>query len=944
MPTGLAPGVFVGTHQIVRSIWNGAVGEIYEVVGDPLLRRGLLKTSPAAAALAARFTVRTNTLMSVRHPNLAGVHDAGQFPTPPGSVAQLYWVQDLIEGGTLEEWIAGLGSRGAKAALSTALDMILPVVDALAVCHEAGLAHGAVSPRNIFLHADHTGTIEPILSDARFELLGIVTEDDERAYWAYQPPELVTGGAAGAATENGDQYALAVTLLECLAGRIDRSVDNGDFAPRRLIEPSGFLAHLNRERADLPQEVGRILMRALSVHPHDRFPSVRAFGQALLPFREREAPIVEVRRFEREGAQPTHQPAPPDGDPPVRLDENVQFTVFRPRALSPSRWYPFLAFAHLSERRPDAPSTDPDPAEELQRQAQEVLGDHWKEYRQTSQDAVQAIPREGDLTFVPHGEGLEFQPERVSFRWSRSVHKAEFSLRAAGSAVGTTVRGRVTVFLGSIIVADVPFGVTVETEAGAPALEAACASPYRKIFASYSHRDAPIVRQFELLARALGDRYIVDWVELRSGESWETRLRGFIREADVFQLFWSWNSMRAPYVRQEWEYALSLNRKHFVRPTYWQEPMPSSEAEGLPSPPLRAMHFARIPWVESPPETSVAPQPTSIPPLVCDRCGKENRDHYKFCLGCGNELEKHPVSFASKAKNGIPWNDSPKMAAAFAPAPLAAPNASGSRMAAIGGAMCRNCDNEIASGFAFCGKCGTRVAAPPSAGAGVRTMFMLAPAGASAAVVPAGRLILIRPDGSEGGVYPLFAGANIIGRGQGVLFDGDRFLSPRHGEIEIGSQGVTVRDLESLNGIFIKIAHEEPLASGDLFRVGQQLIRFDSMGPQSPLDDGTEIMGSPNPGYWGRLLLLIGRDVVAAAFPLRGDAIAIGRDKADIPFPDDNYVSRTHARLSARGGSAYLSDLGSTNGTFLKIRAGRVALPSGTIILIGQQVFRVDYP
>src|SRR3954464_7995049 len=23
---------------------------------------------------------------------------------------------------------------------------------------------------------------------------------------------------------------------------------------------------------------------------------------------------------------------------------------------------------------------------------------------------------------------------------------------------------------------------------------------------------------------------------------------------------------------------------------------------------------------------------------VCNRCGKENQDHYKFCLGCGAEL------------------------------------------------------------------------------------------------------------------------------------------------------------------------------------------------------------------------------------------------------------------------------------------------------------------
>ena len=85
--------------------------------------------------------------------------------------------------------------------------------------------------------------------------------------------------------------------------------------------------------------------------------------------------------------------------------------------------------------------------------------------------------------------------------------------------------------------------------------------------------------------------------------------------------------------------------------------------------------------------------------ITCSRCGKENQDHYKFCLGCGNEIkavakparepapletartmlpperksqagmlatEPTPLpSPATAKKGGIPWGDSPKM-----PAPL----------------------------------------------------------------------------------------------------------------------------------------------------------------------------------------------------------------------------------------------------------------------------------
>ena len=37
-------------------------------------------------------------------------------------------------------------------------------------------------------------------------------------------------------------------------------------------------------------------------------------------------------------------------DPAPRLDENVQFTVYRPQTIRPEVWYPLLAFAHLAER------------------------------------------------------------------------------------------------------------------------------------------------------------------------------------------------------------------------------------------------------------------------------------------------------------------------------------------------------------------------------------------------------------------------------------------------------------------------------------------------------------------------------------------------------------------------------------------------------------------
>jgi pSer/pThr/pTyr-binding forkhead associated (FHA) protein len=205
---------------------------------------------------------------------------------------------------------------------------------------------------------------------------------------------------------------------------------------------------------------------------------------------------------------------------------------------------------------------------------------------------------------------------------------------------------------------------------------------------------------------------------------------------------------------------------------------------------------------------------------------------------------------------------------------------------------------------------------------------------------PQGILTLIRPDGSEGGSHNLVEGANSIGRTHGPVFEHDGYLSPLHAELIVNAAGAVLHDLDSLNGVFVKITGEEEILAGDIFRIGQELMRFDTIAPPTALEDGTEIMGSPNPGYWGRISVLIGKDIDGSAFPLLGDAVTLGRERGDINFPDDGYVSGLHARLHIRGGKFFLADLGSSNGTFFKLRGERL-VPSGTFILFGQQLFRM---
>jgi hypothetical protein len=166
-----------------------------------------------------------------------------------------------------------------------------------------------------------------------------------------------------------------------------------------------------------------------------------------------------------------------------------------------------------------------------------------------------------------------------------------------------------TVLLGRIVVAEVALTVTADRRPAQAPPTRDVARPYRRIFASYSHKDASIVTEVSAYARTLGDRYLVDVTDLRAGENWSQGLEQLIQQADIFQLFWSSNSMASPHVRREWEHALSLGRPDFVRPTYWEDPMP--EQPGLPPEALVRLHFQKMCFPAAP---ALATEDPASPP------------------------------------------------------------------------------------------------------------------------------------------------------------------------------------------------------------------------------------------------------------------------------------------------------------------------------------------
>ncbi len=75
-------------------------------------------------------------------------------------------------------------------------------------------------------------------------------------------------------------------------------------------------------------------------------------------------------------------------------------------------------------------------------------------------------------------------------------------------------------------------------------------------------------------------------------------------------------------------------------------------------------------------------------------------------------------------------------------------------------------------------------------------------------------MTLIRPDGTEGGTHDLRQGENKLGRSFGPVFENDGYLSPIHAMLDIRGVQAVVRDLDSLNGVFVKMTQEEEFQLG----------------------------------------------------------------------------------------------------------------------------------
>jgi eukaryotic-like serine/threonine-protein kinase len=272
------PGDRIGDYEVLCPLGAGGMGSVYKVRHAISERVEALKVILPSASpspdMAERFLREIRLQASLEHPHIASLHNAFRIHD------DLVMVMEFVEGVSLREKLRSFGIT-----LAQALEYAAQVLDALVYAHAHGVIHRDIKPSNVMI-ASH-GVVKlldfglAMSSAAGGQNVELTLTQPGTLLGSpyYISPEQARGERADA---RSDVYSTGAMLYEMVAGRPPFDAAGAGSAY------SIIAAHLHqtpRSPAEVnphvPQELARIILKALAKNPDERFRTAEQFLAAL---------------------------------------------------------------------------------------------------------------------------------------------------------------------------------------------------------------------------------------------------------------------------------------------------------------------------------------------------------------------------------------------------------------------------------------------------------------------------------------------------------------------------------------------------------------------------------------------------------------------------------------------------------------------------------------
>jgi eukaryotic-like serine/threonine-protein kinase len=464
--------------ELVKELPRGSVGVVHHARNPQQDRSVALRKFDIPEwlddvnGLLQKILTEARAASVLDHPNIAKLHTCGYKDFT------VFMTAEFVEGENLKEFMAK-----RQPEMSEALQLSKQLLAALDHAHSKGVFHNFLNPTNIKVLPD--GTIK-VLDFGLLRDKNLLTQSPTKKLEnePYLSPEQVKNKPVVAATNIFNAATIIYQLYTARSpfhgphlGEVDRSITDVDPHPMQMAHPR------------VPEAISRVVLKALSKNPADRFGSGQQFFAAL----EEAAKSQPVSRANTTGSMPAYQGGPgPNASQSIRVAPGPNASQAFKAMPGPSASQTFKAIPSASASQviktptPGTTGTTYAAAQKTSARAPVSTANHWKVVAAVVGGlcvivilalVFQRHPAEADDAAAPSSQAAVNSPAPFSRQASQAAHETQALPEGQGRGHATSAHASKSARFvpagpvappasteGQLIVSSMPMGATVEIE------------------------------------------------------------------------------------------------------------------------------------------------------------------------------------------------------------------------------------------------------------------------------------------------------------------------------------------------------------------------------------------------------------------------------------------------------------------------------------------------